>query len=447
MSIENPFFHRGAIRRTEDFIGREAETSQILGLLKNGQSVSLIGPRRIGKSSLLLQLSTPAIRTPFRLDPENALFVLLDCQELAGSPPEEVYELFLDGLVDAARQSGLKLESDAHPGTYRTLDRVLHQIYQKNLNVVVLLDEFELLAANQHLTPYFFARLRGLTTKYGLAYLTASQKPLFAITAEEEILSSPFFNIFVTLPLGLFNEAEALTLIQERLDRTNIAFSDALIRHLLFLVGTHPFFLQIGCYHAFHALTQDGSLDSGKPDPNLLPAQLDGPVEIEAESHLSYLWQNLSTEEKHVLAIADGPVETLRQLDQQCLLVKVGEDYRYSSELLRRFVRRQNVPELVQAGPFVIDEQRYQVWGNGRELNLTASQFNILVRLCQNPEQVVRAEDLEQAVWGDVLVDDPDRLKTLIKRLRRAVDPFDNWIVSERGVGYALRSPDHSQSR
>jgi hypothetical protein len=193
MSNENPFFHRGAIRRAEDFIGREAEINQILGLLKNGQSVSLIGPRRIGKSSLLLQLSTPTIRTLYRLEPANALFVMLDCQELAGSPPEEVYELFLDGLLDSAQQAGLTLERDTHPGTYRTLDRVLNQIYQKKLSVVVMLDEFELLAANQHLTPYFFARLRGLTTKYGLAFLTASQKPLFAITAEEEILSSPFF--------------------------------------------------------------------------------------------------------------------------------------------------------------------------------------------------------------------------------------------------------------
>jgi DNA-binding response OmpR family regulator len=75
-------------------------------------------------------------------------------------------------------------------------------------------------------------------------------------------------------------------------------------------------------------------------------------------------------------------------------------------------------------------------------LNLTTSQFSILVRLCQQAGQVVRGEDLEMVVWGDMLVDDPDRLKTLIKRLRRAVDPFGNWIVSERGVGYALRSPE-----
>jgi DNA-binding response OmpR family regulator len=55
---------------------------------------------------------------------------------------------------------------------------------------------------------------------------------------------------------------------------------------------------------------------------------------------------------------------------------------------------------------------------------------------------VVHSEDLETAVWGDVLVDDPDRLKTLIKRLRRALDSYGAWIVSERGVGYALRPPD-----
>ena len=112
--------------------------------------------------------------------------------------------------------------------------------------------------------------------------------------------------------------------------------------------------------------------------------------------------------------------------------------------MLRRFVRRQNVPGLIQAGPFVIDEQRHQVWGEGQELNLTTSQFSILVRLCQHAGQVVRGEDLELAVWGDVLVDDPDRLKTLIKRLRRAVDPLGNWIVSERGVGYALRPPEEA---
>ena len=437
MSIDNPFYHRGAIRRAEDFYGRTAEINQILGLLRNGQSVSLIGPRRIGKSSLLMHLCRPQVRQQIDLTPDNAFFVLVDCQELGGSPPEEVYEVLITGLLDAAENTGITLESPKGPASYHALDRMLRQLSQDDVLVVVLLDEFELLAVNEHLTPYFFARLRGLTTKHGLAYLTASQRPLFAITAQEEILSSPFFNIFVTLPLGLFTREEALGLLQTRLADTDIRFSQTLQEHLLFMVGPHPFFLHVAGYHAFQLLAQGETLES---DEEL--ATLDDPVEVEAGSHLGYLWQNLSPAEQYTLAIADGPIDNLRLLEQQCLLEQKDGDYRYTNEILRRFVRRQDVAGLIQAGPFVIDQQRHQVWANGQETSLTTSQFSILVRLCELEGQVVPGNDLEMAVWGDVLVNDPDRLKTLIKRLRRAIIPYDTWIVSERGVGYALRPPN-----
>ena len=335
MSIDNPFFHRGAIRRASYFHGRHSEVEQILSLLRNGQSVSLIGPRRIGKSSILLHLCRPALREQYGLEPPKALFVMLDCQELGGSPPEEVYEALLMGLVDSATDAGLLLEPVQQPGTYRALDRALHQIGQQNVPAVVLLDEFELLAANEYLTPYFFARLRGLTTKYGLAYLTTSQRPLFAITAEEEILSSPFFNIFVTLPLGLFSREEALSLFSSRLASSSISFSPSLIEHLLALVGSHPFFLHIAGYHAFQAEVQGGTASAESE-----PSSIDEPIEIEAESHLSYLWHNLSDEEQVALALAEGPVDIVRQLEQQCLLAGENGQYQYTGKIIRRFVRR-----------------------------------------------------------------------------------------------------------
>ena len=209
----------------------------------------------------------------------------------------------------------MSVTADQSPGTYRALDRVLHQIHKEDTAVVVLLDEFELLAANEQLTPYFFARLRGLTTKYGLAYLTASQRPLFAITAEEEILSSPFFNIFVTLPLGLFTVAASQQMIRDRLQNVAGTFSDALIDYLIFLVGPHPFFLHVAAYHAFQAVAQGTALDQKDEF-----TQLDSPIEVEADSHLGYLWQNLSAEEQYALAIADGPIDSLRLLEQQCCL-------------------------------------------------------------------------------------------------------------------------------
>ncbi len=437
MSFENPFFHRGAIRRAEEFHGREAEINQILGLFRNHQSVSIIGPRRIGKSSLVIHLCRSKTREPFNLAPPKTIFAPVDCQELGGSPPEEVYEALLTSVTDAAEDAELALTPIERSGTYRALDRVLNSINRAGTAVVVMLDEFELLAANERLTPYFFARLRGLTTKYGLAYLTASQRPLFAITADEEILSSPFFNIFVSLSLGTFTEEEAQSLLEDRLAKTTVTFSAHLRDYLLHLVGPHPFFLHVAGYHAFQALANGDDLG---PESDL--SHLDAPIEIEAQSHLGYLWQNLTSEEQYCLATANGPIETLRQLEQQCL-IRQGEDgYRYTSEILRRFVRRQEVEGLIQAGPFVIDIQRHEVQADGLELNLTSSQFDLFVRLAEQAGQVVPGEDLETAVWGDALLDDPDRLKTLIKRLRRSIEPFSNWIVSERGVGYAIRRPD-----
>lgn len=448
--MDNPFFHRGAIRRPEQFHGRQIEINQILGLLRNGQSVSLIGPRRIGKSSLLLHLSRPESRAPFNLAAPQAIFVTIDCQEFGASPPEEIYEALLFDILDKGHLTAGEIEGF---GSYRSLDRVLNQLYREGINVVVLLDEFELLAVNKHLTPYFFARLRGLTTKYGLAYLTASQRPLFNITADEQILSSPFFNIFVTLPLGLYQLDEALRMIQARLQHTNITFPSPLSDHLLYLAGRHPFFLHIAGYHAFQWRTQGQRLES-KAELE----QLEAAIEVESFPHFSYLWQNLSVEEQYSLAVLGGPVDSLRSLEQQCLLEWRDGHYHYTSELLRRFVRRQQVPGLLQAGPFAIDQQRHSVRVEGQELALTNSQFDLLVRLAQTANQVVHSEDLEAAVWSEPASEEgeehserletgrPDRLKTLIKRLRRAIEPYDTWIVSERGIGYTLRPPEDDDS-
>ncbi len=437
MSAENPFFHRGAIRRAEEFHGRQKEISQIYELCRNGQSISVIGPRRIGKSSLLLHLCRKSTRMLYSAAPQQTLFSLVDCQELGGSPPEEVYEAFMSSIVERALAENIVIPPVQRSGTYRSLDLVLREVVAAGYGVVLLLDEFELLAANARLTPYFFARLRGLTTKYGLAYLTASQRPLFAITADEQILSSPFFNIFVTIALGLFTDDEARNLIQHRLESAGVNLSTDLCDYMLDLVGPHPFFLHIAGYHAFQRQVDSERLI----DSTSGMTWLDAPVEIEAESHLSYLWQNLTAEEQYCLATTEGPVDTMRQLEQLCLLIQQGEGYSYASRMIQRYVRRQQITGLIQAGPFVIDEQRHQVHGGDRELNLTASQFALFVRLCLQPGEVVPGDQLESAVWGDALVDDPDRLKTLIKRLRRAIGPYSNWIASERGVGYTLRDP------
>ena len=203
---------------------------------------------------------------------------------------------------------------------------------------------------------------------------------------------------------------------------------------LLDLVGAHPFFLHVGGYHAVQALC------NGEEDDPAFGA-ISNAIAVEADSHLSYLWNNLEAAEQYALATLNGTIDTIRLLEQQCLVVRDGEELSYPSSLLYSFVRRQQVAGLIQAEPFLIDLQRHQMRARGEVIPLTNSQFALMTRLGQQFGQVVHGDDLEAAVWGEVLVDDPDRLKTLIKRLRRAIGSYGDWIVSERGIGYALRQP------
>jgi DNA-binding response OmpR family regulator len=155
------------------------------------------------------------------------------------------------------------------------------------------------------------------------------------------------------------------------------------------------------------------------------------------------LWQNLSADEQYGLALLDGPVDIMRSLEQMSLIRCLDGSCAYTSEIVGQFVRRQQVHNLLQGGPFVIDPQRHVALADGRPLELTGSQFALLSRLCQEPGQVITAENLALAVWEGTVGDDPDRLKTLVKRLRRAIEPYGNWISSERGIGYALRRPEN----
>jgi DNA-binding response OmpR family regulator len=43
---------------------------------------------------------------------------------------------------------------------------------------------------------------------------------------------------------------------------------------------------------------------------------------------------------------------------------------------------------------------------------------------------------LEQAVWAETYVEDPERLKTVIKRLRQALGEEAARLENVRGVGY-----------
>src|SRR6185503_10123771 len=107
MSFPNPFFHRGPVRDRAYFFGREYETSQVLSLLGNGQSISLVGQRRIGKTSLFFHLTNPEVFTRHGLNPSEHLFVYIDCGGLSSLDQPGLYRVLLEELGDALADRNL----------------------------------------------------------------------------------------------------------------------------------------------------------------------------------------------------------------------------------------------------------------------------------------------------------------------------------------------------
>jgi len=96
---ENPYFHRGPIRDAEYFYDRTRETALTLQMVKNRQSVSVVGPRRIGKTSFLFHLADPAVRAEHGLAPEECLFVYINGEDLGGLSRADILRLMLQETI------------------------------------------------------------------------------------------------------------------------------------------------------------------------------------------------------------------------------------------------------------------------------------------------------------------------------------------------------------
>jgi DNA-binding response OmpR family regulator len=93
----------------------------------------------------------------------------------------------------------------------------------------------------------------------------------------------------------------------------------------------------------------------------------------------------------------------------------------------------------VQAGALVVDPARRQARLDGREIDLTAHEFELLYVLAANRGIVFSREALVQRVWGEDTHITVRSVDTLIKRLRRKIEgdqAAPQLILTVWGSGY-----------
>ena len=267
--MENPYQNRKAIKSPDEFFGRKKEISRIFALISSAaepHSISIVGERKIGKSSLFHFVKDEATRKKYLKDFNDYIFIYLKLSTFLGYDTERFCEMLLRELSSATSE-------EIHPSynnIHEALEKFVETLSSGGKKIIIMLDEFdsvlEIPAFNSDLLGYF----RGLINRYSLSFITSSRVSIRELTETEnnsqiEIEdSSPFFNIFYGIGLGFLEKQEALELIEKPSSRQGIRFNKEdknFINEIAFL---HPFFIQVACYHLFNLRKEENKLNGEK---------------------------------------------------------------------------------------------------------------------------------------------------------------------------------------
>ena len=101
--------------------------------------------------------------------------------------------------------------------------------------------------------------------------------------------------------------------------------------------------------------------------------------------------------------------------------------------------------QIIRKGDFEVDEGLHQVRISGDKIDLTSSEFNLLVHLLRNDDRVISPKELVEVVRGyrpDDVIEARQIIKWYIHRLRQKVEQdtsHPDYILNVRGVGYRIK--------
>jgi len=429
--LYNPYIFGPPIRRPEDFFGREEETYSLLECIRNAGCASVVGERRMGKTSLLYNLMNQpqgvwqkgAEPLPVLIDPQLRIrgekhFCAKVIQEIASEIPE---------LTPAAREPREQAEET-------DLIAYLEKIAPRRL--VLMIDEFELIATQEGFSEQFFLFLRAIAQNYGASLITATSVPLEQCCRKSHI-SSVFRNIFQDVYLKPFSEEAFQHFIAETSRRSGVSL-EIWRPQILDLAGRFPAFTQLACLHYYRAAARKPDLS---PDEHLKIRQS---FEDQAKPCFESIWEEyLSDEEKVALKdLAKGQADMNSSAMKQLMRKGYVVDNRVFSSVFAEMFLREREIRPISSSPIFFDEKG-EIWVNGKLTPpLTKNEYTLLKYLCQNVGKTCTKDEVAAAVWSDDYSNtDDQRIAQLVSRLRRKIEPDPNkprYLLTSHGRGFKL---------
>jgi DNA-binding response OmpR family regulator len=136
-----------------------------------------------------------------------------------------------------------------------------------------------------------------------------------------------------------------------------------------------------------------------------------------------------------------------KEYDQDVDLVLCNQTPREIVARVRAILRRQKYRSEssthYSVGNVRMDLDRHEVTVNGRVVELTPKEFQILHAFLESPRRVFSRQEMLNKVWGEGYALEEHALDVHIHSLRKKIESDTNnprMIVTVRGVGYKLRA-------
>lgn len=105
---------------------------------------------------------------------------------------------------------------------------------------------------------------------------------------------------------------------------------------------------------------------------------------------------------------------------------------------------------IAEYGPFTFDKNALKFYIDKEEVDLTATEFKLMVYMIEREGQPLNRNDLLSCVWGYSHQAQSRTLDTHMKRLRQKLGPYADCMETVRSIGYRFLLPgrrrpeDHS---
>ncbi len=284
--LKNTYIVTNPIIDLSMFFGPFAVLRVLYSIIVSYQSVSLVGSRHSGKTTLLRCLCLSAMQARFEeFDFNRHLFVYIDVRNCLRKTGDGFLDFMCEEIIATSR--GRLALSSSKVAEDRFMD-ILRQVKEQGMHTVMVLDVFDDIARSRAFDPEFFMFLRAQASAGLVSYVTASIRPLDQIS-HPDIQGSPFFNIFSPTHIKSLTLEEARDLVMIPSQRAGYPFTEEECAWVLNLAGRHPFFIMSVC-NALFTFRETFSRPTSEQDRKALEDEIYNTL----SPHFEYLWKDLS---------------------------------------------------------------------------------------------------------------------------------------------------------